>query len=662
MSNRRSTTSEYSPEAFRITTSSPFAVFINPDDVNQFAADELVKYLYKISAIELAVTKLPVFTKKNAFIIAPAHADPETLLPHLDSASELPDDGFIVRTGRNFAALGGPNPRGALYSVYAFLEELGCRFYGLGEEGEIIPSMSVISVPVLDMKEKPTFLWREWKEDMGYVMRTDDPNHKKRHEEYFLKLWDWMGKNRINLSQNRDYPKGQTVSALRGIRHPTGGHMIPGLMPRELFSEHPDYFRMDRTGKRVPTGNFCPSNEGALSVVAENAAEYVRKNSWAVSIEVVGADVWEGSWCYCPDCKKMTVQDQYITACNVIARAIRETGSDMKIDAMAYHDTLVPDLTVKPDPDLRMMWAPRERSFGHAHNDPRSEINQWYSDCLEKWAEIFGPEKIDLFEYWHDNILFRSFPIAIPHIVAQDIRYYTDIGINNHCVTCHLGDYAFQSEPLNCYVFTKMLYNRDLDVDEIIADYCNNMYGPAAETMLKWHNDFEEAMRYCATFGDIQRVPAQTGPRVEKLMSEISRSLKQLRKTNMLLKQALSETSDPRQAGRIRTQSWVNYFGILMVSGLLHQVKGEYHLARIDLYVWRRKGANRDPYEGFSGRYVQVRDEFQKSIKFYEDAVAFINSLPPEEHSVWCDTSLPRHNKRVCDEMRAKIEESEKHI
>ena len=155
----KSSSFQYRPEAFRISGSKSFAIFTGPnlDDVNKFAANELSKYLFKIASIELTITQLPAFTNKNAFIIAPAHADPKSLLSNLDGAAELPDDGFIVRTGRNFAALGGPNSRGALYSVYAFLEELGCRFYGLGEEGEIIPSVTTLSIPVLDMEEKPTY-------------------------------------------------------------------------------------------------------------------------------------------------------------------------------------------------------------------------------------------------------------------------------------------------------------------------------------------------------------------------------------------------------------------------------------------------------------------------------------------------------------------------
>ena len=40
-------------------------------------------------------------------------------------------------------------------------------------------------------------------------------------------------------------------------------HAASYLLPRELFSEHPEYFRMDESGERTPESNFCFSNPEA---------------------------------------------------------------------------------------------------------------------------------------------------------------------------------------------------------------------------------------------------------------------------------------------------------------------------------------------------------------------------------------------------------------
>ena len=99
-----------------------------------------------------------------------------------------------------------------------------------------------------------------------------------------------------------------------------------------------------------------------------------------------------------------------------------------------------------------------------------------------------------------------------------------------------------------------------------------------------------------------------------------------------------------------------------MVNGLLHQITAEYHFARINLIIWARKGADREPHLGLEGRYLQARDSFSESVKHYEQASAFAQALPERERSVWCDSDLLRHNENVCNEMRAKIAECEQHL
>jgi hypothetical protein len=145
-------------------------------------------------------------------------------------------------------------------------------------------------------------------------------------------------------------------------------------------------------------------------------------------------------------------------------------------------------------------------------------------------------------------------------------------------------------------------------------------------------------------------------------MGEVKRALELLKKTDLLVKRARSATSDPVQRARIDTQSWVNEFALLMVNGLVHQITAEYHFARINQIVWARKGADREIYLGLEGRYTQARDSFAKAVKYYEESSAFAQALPVREQSVWCDSDLLRHNNNVCNEMRAKIAECERHI
>jgi len=64
-------------------------------------------------------------------------------------------------------------------------------------------------------------------------------------------------------------PSGQAILEF-------GGHMLSTLVPRSLFAEHPDYFRMNEKGQRIADHNFCPSS-GAMDVLRENAASFFKE-------------------------------------------------------------------------------------------------------------------------------------------------------------------------------------------------------------------------------------------------------------------------------------------------------------------------------------------------------------------------------------------------
>ena len=91
-----------------------------------------------------------------------------------------------------------------------------------------------------------------------------------------------------------------------------GGHVLQILMPREKFQSHPEYFPMAKDGSRMAGGNLCVSNPDAVRLVCEGALNYVREYPENELLHIWGADVSDGAWCKCPECKKLSPQMQYI--------------------------------------------------------------------------------------------------------------------------------------------------------------------------------------------------------------------------------------------------------------------------------------------------------------------------------------------------------------
>jgi hypothetical protein len=73
------------------------------------------------------------------------------------------DDGFLLRVSADRVSLTGNTDRATLYAVYAFLEDMGCRwfapnvdFYGAAI-GEFVPHRAFPDVTVRSSMERAAF-------------------------------------------------------------------------------------------------------------------------------------------------------------------------------------------------------------------------------------------------------------------------------------------------------------------------------------------------------------------------------------------------------------------------------------------------------------------------------------------------------------------------
>ena len=77
----------------------------------------------------------------------------------------------------------------------------------------------------------------------------------------------------VKLLKTDEYRARIDYARSLGIEVEYECHALSYLLPRDLFDTHPEYFRMDKDGKRVQKGDFCVSNTDALDIVAKNAAK-----------------------------------------------------------------------------------------------------------------------------------------------------------------------------------------------------------------------------------------------------------------------------------------------------------------------------------------------------------------------------------------------------
>jgi len=484
-----------------------------------FAASELQRYLQRMTGVHVPI----------------AHdGAPKTLV--LGSATTMPaalqgTQSFVINPEPAGVTLRAGSSRALLSAVYALLERLGCRWSLHGLDEEIVPRLDA-SVQLDRIEQTPRFAVRGYASDI-MTWHYTQPEHFHGRLDDDRSFIDWMGKSGANafLYIRHPFDTQLTIPELipdfqrRGIDLEYGGHVIPLLLPRELYREHPDYFPAAADGARTDLGNLCTSNAAALTTASANAVQYVRDYPEMRAVHIWGADLWHGGWCRCADCATLSVQDQSLRVCNSVAQGLDEAGVARPVCYLAYHDTIDAELSVHPDRNVVVEFAPRERCYGHAINDAACTTNQRYAAALQRYVELFDG-RVRIFEYYGDAILYFGCAAPISDVIAADMDYYARLGVPG-ITLLQFGSYSLWAYPLNILTFATASRQAGVAADAR-RGYCER-FGSRASAVADLFVALEDVMRSVTTYGDIRRPPRQLDearrllPRVEGALPCLAR-------------------------------------------------------------------------------------------------------------------------------------------
>lgn len=366
-------------------------------------------------------------------------------------AAKIQHDGYALVPGPQGLAFLANNAKGLLNAVYGYLRWCGVRWPAPGVE--VLPQAGKLPQLKEAILRNPTYPRR------GIF-------HSAHGDwEQIAEFYARLGFNDIGVHGTPASWKDMMKTARRfGLELQIGGHGLAALLPREEFAKHPEYFRalqppdFDRT--RLPDSNLCSGNAGALDIVRKGAAKYVRQYPGATAYHLWADDLPAGGWCFCAPCMGLTPQDQAVRANNAVAEGVCRADPKAKTAHLIYHDTIEPPRIVKPHPGLAPLYAPRERCYAHALNDPACARNRYFTKHLEAVLEYFGHRDWLLFEYYSDYILFRGMLPLTPEIIAEDLKYYYSLGLRN---AQHLYVGSGVGLLLNMHVFAELAWDLESD-------------------------------------------------------------------------------------------------------------------------------------------------------------------------------------------------------
>jgi len=235
-----------------------------------------------------------------------------------------------------------------------------------------------------------------------------------------------------------DYARG------RGLEIEYEMHAAGYLMPRELFSEHPEYFRMNGQGERTDDHNFCVSNAEAMRICAERSAELASSLYGNNGSFYFWMDDGHDLHCHCPKCRELSPSDQQMLVMNAIVKELRKSIPDAQVAYLAYIDTVLPPSAVAAEDGVFLEYAPFQKYT--AKGDDAPELIQREREMLAPLMRLFEGRQRKLLEYWYDNSLFSHWtkppqPFALnADAMNSDIAEYRQMGFDMiSTFACFLG-------------------------------------------------------------------------------------------------------------------------------------------------------------------------------------------------------------------------------
>ncbi|HTK78513.1 MAG TPA: DUF4838 domain-containing protein [Gemmataceae bacterium] len=425
--------------------------------VERHAAEELAGFLREVSGATFPV-------EETAHVgTAPAHSilvGPQAaagIIPPGD-IGRLGSDGYVLRTRGPTLAIAGGRPRGTLYGVYSFLEDvLGCRWFTPGVAR--IPKRERLELRPLDRTFVPRLEYRA----------TDYPDSRDAA---------WAARNKINGTQTRlDERRGGKVAYGPFV------HTFDDILnPKDQFAEHPEFFS-EVNGKRLGVRTqLCTTNPEVLRRATETVRRWMREQPDAIIFSVSQND-WS-NFCTCPACAKVAAEEgsqigPYLRFVNAIADSVRDEFPGRAIDTLAYQFTRQPPRLTRPRPNVIVRLCDIECCFAHPL-DSRQDVeprNAAFARDLRRWNEV-----CDRLYIWDYVINYRHSLAPFPnlYVLKPNIALFADNGVKGVYEEANYFSPGGEFAELRTWVVAKTLWDPGYDTDRAIDEFLDGYYEEAA--------------------------------------------------------------------------------------------------------------------------------------------------------------------------------------
>ena len=472
------------------------------DKPSKFAAKELNNIIQKTTGAKFEIADINSDQAKKAAkrIIIGKNSLSEKLLGKKLLESLKSQESLVTGKGNDLLLVGGDG-WGTIYAVYEYLErETGWRQFSARLEKIVKTDKAVFSGK--EIRTIPAFTGYRKK---GKINNYDFEKFSFRNRSNFLSWGDPLnGKSLFAPDCGLETVLPERIPGHGFLffipaesyrsRMYTGGKK-PAVI-KGYFKEHPEYFSLNRNGKRDPRAQLCLSNPEVRKLLTEKV-EFLIKLYGKGRYMVGSNDFHNTRYCFCEDC--VALEKKYDSIGGPLFDYILELCNHVKKYPGVYIHTLAykgPNQTEKAPKNIVFPenfivdYAPVTLKGDYTYFDepeyklPNGEMYQTFKN-LKEWEKITKHRSAWFY-------LLTAAPYALYEKIQADMQALQQGGVES-VLLC--GSYCTQFNDMQVYLFYRMCLDPNQDARAIVKEFVDFKFGPAAPLMMQLIDDVEKNRR-----------------------------------------------------------------------------------------------------------------------------------------------------------------------
>ncbi|MBE7085122.1 MAG: DUF4838 domain-containing protein [Clostridiales bacterium] len=458
----------------------------------EFAKEELQNFIEKACGF-----RLNAYNGQAHYISLGENEYSKSIIDKYDT-SDLNEEGFYILSKGGNVYLFGASQKSVIFSVYEFLEKyLGIRF--VASDCCYTPKADSLEIPEEEVKRVPISPQRLY---LSYAGAKD-------------KLLS------LRYKFSADFTPDCTDLGIKNkwyTKIPTS-HNSNCYVPYEKYKDsHPEFFNVFRYNlfRTLTEVELCYSNglteEGewdesvetsVLSVATDSMMRFMEDDPSAEYFMFGRADN-EDCRCRCPRCER--AREKYgdagimIVFMNAMAKKLRQSFAkqgkpfDKKLVTFAYLSTVEPPVKdgkpiceqVIPDEALYIRYAPILADYICGLEDERQK--EEVRRQIAGWSAL--TKNIMLWDY---NVNYKEYFWYLPNLsyLKQNMKTYQRMGAHYIMKQGANNVTPVWHDDLHAYVSSKLFWDVNADVDELVREYVSLYFGPGADKVQAYIEEME---------------------------------------------------------------------------------------------------------------------------------------------------------------------------